>query len=73
MATKKTAPAPDALARMSAKEVIAALAEHWFTLSKQERDDYMHALLEHPDRVAIFDDVFRRAGRSDAAGRKGRN
>jgi hypothetical protein len=46
---------------MSGSEVIAVLAEHWLHLSKRERDDYTHALLDHPDRVAIFDAVFRRA------------
>jgi hypothetical protein len=73
MAAKKTAPAAEALGRMSAKEVIAVLTDHWLMLSKPERDDYMHVLLEHPERVAIFDDVFRRAARSEVAGRKGRH
>jgi hypothetical protein len=45
---------------MTGDEVIAALSEHWLELSKQERDEYTHALLEHPDRLAIFAEIFRR-------------
>ena len=46
---------------MPASEVIAVLAEHWLHLTKRQRDAYTHALLEHPDRIAIFNEVFRRA------------
>jgi hypothetical protein len=54
-------PRADRLRRMPAADVIAVLAAHWRQLSKRQRDEYTHALLEHPDRVEIFDVVFRRA------------
>jgi hypothetical protein len=54
-------PTPAALRRLSGRAVIDALATHWLHLSKRERDAYTHVLLDHPDRVAIFDVVFRRA------------
>lgn len=58
---------------MSATEVIAVLDQHWFNLSPPQRDAYTHILLEHPDRVAIFDDIFRRAKDSQASAAKRRN
>lgn len=74
MATRATdPPAAEALTRLSANEVIDALAAHWLRLSKAERDAYTHVLLEHPDRVAIFNDLFERASRAEAAMRKARN
>jgi hypothetical protein len=66
-------PSAQALARLSADEIIDVLAEHWLRLSKGERDAYTHVLLEHPDRVTIFDELFERASRADAAMRKARN
>ena len=45
---------------MTGDEVIDVLAEHWLELSKPQRDAYTHALLEHPDRIAIFADIYRR-------------
>ena len=66
-------PSAAALAGMSADEVIDELAQHWLQLSKAERDAYTHVLLEHPDRVAIFNHLFERASRADTASRKGRN
>ena len=66
-------PLADALAAMTAAEVIEVLDAHWFQLSKEERDAYTHVLLEHPERVAIFDDIFRRAHAFTTASERRRN
>jgi hypothetical protein len=66
-------PSADALTGMPADEVIDVLAQHWLQLSKAERDAFTHVLLEHPDRVAIFNELFQRASRAEAASKKARN
>ena len=74
MAIRVTDPPPaESLQRLSAGEVIDALAEQWLRLSKAERNAYTHVLIDHPDRVEIFNQLFARASRADAAMKKARH